>query len=106
MRSFPSIFIPLDIPTPYPHILALIPCILTLIFCIPTLIPQPDSPDSPDSLHAFPRFPIPAFTVKHISDKLTSPRTYYECEKRKVESSKRSGAGNGYLPFSKWRLFD
>ena len=40
-------------------------------------------------------------TVKPISDKLTSLRTYYGAEKRKVESSKRSRAGRGDLRFSK-----
>ena len=44
--------------------------------------------------------------VKQILDKLTSLRTYYEAEKYKVESSKRSGTGRGDLRFSKWRFFD
>ena len=45
-------------------------------------------------------------TIKQISDKLTSLRTYYGAEKRKVESSKRSGAGRKDLQFSKWRFFE
>ena len=80
MCSFPLIFIPLDIPTPYsphshpiPRIPTLIPRILALIRRISTPFPtfpphslqsHYDSPQSHRSPHSIPRFPIPAFTVK------------------------------------------
>ena len=45
-------------------------------------------------------------TSKQISDKLTSLRTYFWAEKRKMESSKKSGAGRNELYFSKWRFYE
>lgn len=45
-------------------------------------------------------------TCKQIADKLGGLRTYFGAEKRKIESSAKSGAGRHELYFSKWRFYE
>ena len=62
MRSFPFIFIPLDIPTMIPRIPTLIPRIFIMIPPSPHYDPPIPTHHSP---HFIPRFPIPAFTASN-----------------------------------------
>ena len=45
-------------------------------------------------------------TPKQISEKMTSLRTYFGAEKRKLETSKKAGAGRNEVSFSKWRFYE